>query len=151
MLATIIISFIFLSGSYVYHVNDEKERKEPWDRVAQAVARQARGDVVLFVPNYLEVPFLYYANRNTDTNLQTRPLPLPMSDAERTLERLDSRMRPADIPVIRGVIAGETPVWLITRREDLYDRDRIVYNLLQQERGLVSTQPFGEISVFKFN
>ncbi len=151
VLATIIISLFFLSGSYVYHVKDEKEKKEPWDRIAQTVVQQARGDVVLFVPNYLEVPFSYYAKRTTNKNLQISPLPLPMSYSGIALERLDSRIRPADIPVISSVIAEKSPVWLITRREDLYDQDRIVYNFLQQKRGLIFTQPFGEISVFKFN
>ena len=151
VLATVAIATFFLHLSYIYHVKDEKESNEPWDKIVQTVDKQGRGDMVLLVPNYLEVPFTYYATRISNNTIPIRPLPLPVSDSVQKLERLDSRMLPADIAKISTLIAGNSPVWLITRREDLYDQNRIVYNLLRQKKSLVSSRPFGDINVFRFN
>ncbi len=159
-LVIIMISLMFLKWTYTYYTNYEKERKEPWDKIAQTVARQAGEDVVLLLPNNIELPFSYYARRIIDNNLHIVPLPFPVSDflhPSLNPERLGSdslkaiQIRPSDISAINSVITRKSPVWLITRREDLFDKDRIVYNILVRDRNLISSQQFGEISVLKFN
>jgi mannosyltransferase len=156
-LVVIILSLIFLKWTYTYYANYQKE---PWDKIAQSVAQQAKQDVVLFVPNNIELPFSYYAKSISNANLQIVPLPFPLSHFLHPAldpERLGSdslkaiQIRPSDIPVINNAIAKKSPVWLITRRADLFDQDGIVFNILMRQRDLISTWHFEDISVFKFN
>ncbi|HUJ19259.1 MAG TPA: glycosyltransferase family 39 protein [Nitrospirota bacterium] len=158
-LIMVLFSLLFLKWNYTYYGNHEKAGKEPWDRVAQTVARDAREDVVLLVPNNIEIPFSYYADRMTGGSLHIVPMPFPLSDFLHPAldpERLGSdslkaiQIRTSDIPAIDGAIARRSPVWLVTRREDLFDQHALVFNALAQKRGLVSTQQFGEISVYQF-
>lgn len=156
-LAVILISFIFTKWTYSYFVNFQKES---WDKVAQTVSYQSKGDVVLFVPNSIEIPFSYYAKRIINNNLHVIPLPCPISDFLRQdpgmeILALDPFkaicIKPSDVNSIDRAIGNKSPVWLITRREELFDRDKIVFNRLSSKRNLVATLRFGEIDVFKFN
>lgn len=155
-----IILLLFLNWSYAYHVGDEKTWREPWERIVHSIVPEARGDVVLFVPNNLELPFSYYAERNKNRNYQINPLPFPTNgflNPPPRLKRFGSdsfkaiQMRDDDIPIIKDAIDQKSPVWLITRQENLFDQHRIVFNDLIRDRGLIATKQFGEISVFKFN
>lgn len=156
-LAVILITFVFTKWTYGYFANFQKES---WDKVAQTVSYQAGGDVVLFVPNSIEIPFSYYAQRIINNNLHVIPLPCPISDflrQEPGMENLVSDpfkaicIKPSDVSSIDRAIGNKSPVWLITRREELFDRDKIVFNRLTSKRNLVATLRFGEIDVFKFN
>ncbi|HTG00856.1 MAG TPA: glycosyltransferase family 39 protein [Nitrospirota bacterium] len=157
--AMVLLALLFLKWDVTYYRAEEKAGKEPWDRIAQAVAGKAHDSVALLVPNNIAIPFSYYADRVAGGGLNIVPLPFPLSDflhAELNPERLGTdslkaiQMRASDIPAIDGLIAGRSPVWLITRREDLFDRQALVTNALVHKRVLVSKKEFGEISVYQF-
>jgi uncharacterized membrane protein len=158
-LVIVIITLISLKWSYGYYANNEKSQKEPWDKIAQTVTKQAKeNDVVLLVPNYIEIPFSYYAKRTNNIDFQVTPFPYPMANflsITRAVKKRsgagadDLRIRPFDIPAINNAVQSNSVVWLITRREDLFDPDRIVLNALMQKRHLISIRPFGEINVFQ--
>jgi len=156
-LVVIIISLIFLKWTHSYYTD---YHKEPWDRVVQTVTQYGKGDVVLLLPNNIELPFSYYAKRNSNNNLQIIPLPFPWEDFLHPALHVDrsgsngfkaAQIRSSDIPSINTVIAKKSPLWLITRREDLFDPDRLAFNALMQNRDIISTWHFQEISVIKFN
>lgn len=156
-LAVILISFIFLRLTYKYFTDFQKE---PWDKIVQTVNYQANGDVVLFVPNNIEIPFSYYANKIINNNLKIVPLPFPLSnflhpDPDTRIINTDPFkavcIKPSDVDLIDKAIGNKSPVWLITRGEYLFDKDEIVLNRLTKKRDLISELRFGEIKVFKFN
>ncbi len=153
VLVVMIITLIFLRWNNSYYTD---YKKEPWDKIAQTMIQHANGDVVLLVPNNIEFPLSYYAKRNSNDNLQIIPLPYPFDDNLHPALRVDrpsydDDIRPSDIPSINNAIAGKSPIWLIARREDLFDPDRIVFNALMQKRDVISTWHFQGISVTKFN
>ncbi len=111
------------------------------------------------IPNNIELPFSYYANSIRNNNLQIIPLPFSMSCLLRQAasQRLGPdivkaiQIGPSHIPAISKAIAGKSRVWLITRREDIFDQDRIVFSVLKKEREFISASEFGDINVFQFN
>jgi mannosyltransferase len=157
--AIIIITLVSLKWTHTFYLSSEKEQKEPWDKIAHSITEQGYGGVVLLLPNNLELPFSYYANRTRNNNIQLLPLPFPTANFLHPSPELASlgadvlkalQIRPANIPTIEDAITNKSPVWLITRREELFDHDRIVYNLLIGQKGLIFKRDYGEISVFKF-
>ncbi len=156
-LVTIMVALILLKWTYSFHAM--KQEREPWDQIAQTVAQKAREDIVLLVPNNIELPFSYYANSIRNNNLQIIPLPFSMSCLLRQAasQRLGPdivkaiQIGPSHIPAISKAIAGKSRVWLITRREDIFDQDRIVFSVLKKEREFISASEFGDINVFQFN
>lgn len=153
---TVVIVLVLLKGTYAYHVAYEKE---PWDKIALTVAQQAKGGVVLLVPNNIEIPFSYYAMKTRNNNFQIVPLPFPMSDFLRPASGRKGlnwdgfkavQIRHSNVSFVNEVIATKSPVWLITRAEYLFDSDRTVFNALKKKRRLMSTWHLGEIEVFKF-
>jgi hypothetical protein len=158
--ATIIILLVFLKWTHTYFVSNEKEQREPWDKIAHNISEQSNGGVALLLPNNLELPFSYYTNRINNNNLKLIPLPFPTANFLHPSPELASlgadvlkalQIRTADIPNLKATITNNSPVWLITRREDLFDHDRIVYNLLINHKSLVFKRDYGDISVFKFD
>jgi mannosyltransferase len=157
--AIILIIVVSLKWTHTFYSNSEKEQKEPWDKIAHSITEQGYGGVVLLLPNNLELPFSYYANRTRNINIQLLPLPFPTANFLHPSPELASlgadvlkalQIKPAIIPTLKTAITNKTPVWLITRREELFDPDRIVYNFLIEQKGLIFKRNYGEMSVFKF-
>jgi mannosyltransferase len=157
IIVMMMISLIFSKWTFNYY---REYQKEPWDKIANIVASQAKDDVVLLVPNNLELPFSYYMEKTNNSIVQIIPLPFPISfflHPAPNLERLSSdsfkaiQIRPSDVSAIDNVVSRKSPIWLVTRAEYLFDPDRIVYNALIQKRKLITQWRVADIRVFKFN
>jgi len=142
ILLFIIIIFAFLYGTTNYYRDNQKE---PWNEIVHLVTNQSKlEDIVLLVPNNLEPPFSYYAkNYNKKPEIVPFPYSFPGSEGVITFN---------DIPKINRLTANKISVWVITRREDPFDPNRIVINLLLNQRELISKWHFqgGIITVYKF-
>jgi predicted membrane-bound mannosyltransferase len=83
-----------------------RPRKDDWRAAAALVEQAARpGDVVMFYPDYNEIPYDYYRRR---TDLVERPLPI-----------YTDLPGPPPLPlVVKGAIQPHDRVWLILLRGD---------------------------------
>lgn len=151
VLVTILL--VLLRWTHLYYIDFQKE---PWDKIVQLVSPQEKSDdIVLLVPNNLGWPFSYYAKRyNKKTQVAALPSPFPAIN-ENLGPSLNSRATPRitseDIPKIAALTEGKDSVWLITRVENRFDENNIVFGNLIQKRDLKSVWRFNDISIYEFH
>lgn len=121
-----------------------KAPAEDWRGLAATIAANARpGDVVIVLPNELNVPLQYYAGqRRGFPTIQYLPAPFPALDLadHPYIGNLGApAIIAADGELVRKALATHQRVWLMTRREWMYDPHNIVRTEVAAARQHVST------------
>ncbi len=150
------LSAILLTGSVRFYSEHDNQ---PWDQIVGLIAKETEPRAVVFLlPAAIELPFAYNLQKlPLDVTTITLPGPFPALDFPNAYPT-DVTAGPAiaqeDLVRVRELSAGQSPVWLVVWRRDLYDPEEILLNALLQERTLSLTKNFesniDEISVYRF-
>ncbi len=100
---------------------------EDWRGMLAGLRRDARpGDLVLAFPNEVQMPVTYYMK--TGPAVTYLPGPFPARGLARTYTGNAGapNIAPDDIPRLRAMLWSRQRVWLVERREDLYDPHGLV-------------------------
>jgi len=121
-------SALFAFGSLNYYVDFEKE---PWDQIAELLSTEARpGEVVLVVPNAVELPLAYYlGDLETDLTVYGVPDSFPAVDLPNPYPAGITAvpgMTPADLPALRARLKDVPSGWLIVRAASVFDPEGLV-------------------------
>lgn len=145
---------LFGYGSLNYHADYEKE---PWDRIAGLLNRESGpGDVVLVVPNSVELPLAYYLGAGrTDLPIYGLPAPFPAVGLPNPYPAGIAAvpgMTPGDIPALRTHINGLSSGWLITRANSVFDPDGLVARTVGEDKTLLLRGSYAKdnILVYRF-
>jgi hypothetical protein len=101
---------------------------ENWrEMLAQVGAGAREGDLILGMPNEIQIPAQYYLKPGA-APVRYLPAPFPALDlARRYPSNLGAPpVAPADITRLRALLPSYRRVWLVERHADLYDPGRIV-------------------------
>jgi hypothetical protein len=116
---------------------------EDWRGMLARLRHEARpGDLVLAFPNEVQMPVTYYLKAGPAVTYLPAPFPA-LGLPRRYISNAGAPdIAPSDIPRLRALLWGRQRVWLIERRGDLYDPDRLVAKelsrccrLLRKEEG----------------
>ncbi|MET0322059.1 MAG: glycosyltransferase family 39 protein [Duganella sp.] len=137
VLVVVVVSFHASSKFYTMETED-------WRALAATVAARAQpGDVMIVLPNELNVPLKYYAaNAARFPDMQYIPAPFPALDlvGHPYMGNLGApAIVAADTKLVRDAMASHRRVWLMTRREWMYDPHNIVRNEVAASRKLVGS------------
>lgn len=121
-----------------------RAESEDWRALAATITAGAQpGDVLIVLPNELNVPLQYYAARAAGfPAVQYVPAPFPALDlaGHPYIGNLGApAIVAADSKLVRSAMATHRRVWLMTRREWMYDPQHIVRNEVAAARKLVSS------------
>jgi hypothetical protein len=95
---------------------------EDWRGMLAGVQHDARpGDLVLAVPNEVQMPVAYYMKTGPAVTYLPAPFPALGLARRYTGNAGAPNIAPDDIPHLRALLWGRQRVWLIERRGDLYD------------------------------
>ncbi len=145
---------LFAWGSLNYYAEVEKE---PWDRIASLLnAKSKPSDVVLILPNSVELPLAYYLDRQkTDLPIYGLPRAFPAVGLPNPYPAGITAvpgMTAADIPALRARLQGISSGWLITRAVSVFDPDDLVATTLGQDKSLSLQASYAKdnIRVYRF-
>jgi hypothetical protein len=115
-----------------------RSRTEDWRGMLEGLARDARpGDLVLALPNEVQMPVAYYMRDGPEVSYLPAPFPA-LGLARRYVSNAGApAIAPADAARLRTRLAGHARVWLIERRADLYDPAHLVMHELERGYRLV--------------
>jgi len=102
---------------------------ENWRQVLAAVeSRMQPGDLVLALPNEIQLPIAYYGRGRLASSAVYLPAAFPALGMARTyVGNLGApAINRADVARVESLLRQHRRVWLIERRADLYDRERTV-------------------------
>jgi hypothetical protein len=119
-----------------------RSHTENWREMLAQLQHEARpGDLVLAVPNEVQMPVTYYMKAGPARSLTIiyLPAPFPALGLARpyTGNGGAPNVVPADAACVRALLPGHPRVWLIERRADLYDSGGIVMRELGSRYRLV--------------
>lgn len=124
-----------------YHLQTEN-----WREMMAQLTRESRpGDLVLAVPNEIQMPVVYYSEAGRTPEVVYLPGPFPAVGLERRYVGNSAApgLGQADVPVIRKLSEGRQRVWLIERSANLYDPEGLAvkelgarYRLVKQIDGV---------------
>lgn len=145
---------LFAWGSLNYYAEVEKE---PWDRIASLLnAKSKPGDVVLVIPNSVELPLAYYLDRRkTDLPIYGLPRAFPAVGLPNPYPAGIAAvpgMTTAEVPALRARLHGISSGWLITRAVSVFDPDDLVATTLGQDKSLSLQASYAKdnIRVYRF-
>jgi len=146
---------LFGYGSLNYYADHEKE---PWDQIAEMVkAGSGPGDVVVAVPNSVEIPLAYYlGDRQADLPVYGLPDPFPaigLTNPYPAGIAAVPAITPADVQALQSRIDGLSSGWLITRADALFDPDGLVAKTLSEDKSLSLKGSYAKdnILVYRFD
>lgn len=115
-----------------------RSRTEDWRGMLAGLARDARpGDLVLALPNEVQMPVSYYMRTGPDVTYLPAPFPA-LGMARRYVSNAGAPSLAADdIARLRTLLPGHPRVWLIERRADLYDPEHLVADALGHDYRLL--------------
>jgi uncharacterized membrane protein len=100
---------------------------EDWRGMLAGLQHEARpGDLVLAFPNEVQMPVTYYMKTGPAVTYLPAPFPARGLPRRYTSNAGAPNIAPDDIPRLRALLWGRQRVWLIERRADLYDPDKLV-------------------------
>jgi hypothetical protein len=95
---------------------------EDWRGMLAGLRREARpGDLVLAVPNEVQMPVSYYMKAGPAVTYLPAPFPARGMARTYTGNAGAPNIAPDDVDRLRALLWGRRRVWLIERRADLYD------------------------------
>jgi hypothetical protein len=104
-------------------------------------ARMQPGDLVLALPNEIQLPVAYYGRDNLAQRVVYLPQPFPALGMARTY--IGNLGAPAvdgsDVERVKALLHRNRRIWLIERRADLYDQNRTVATTLGTRLRAVET------------
>jgi len=112
---------------------------ENWREMLAQLARESRpGDLVLALPNEIQMPVSYYMKAPPVVYL---PGPFPTTDLPRRYIGNPGApdIAPADMARLRTLLPGHRRVWVIERRPDLYDPDGLLAKELRRRYRVTGT------------
>lgn len=112
-----------------------RSHTENWREMLARLARESRpGDLVVALPNEVQMPVTYYLPRDLAARVAYLPAPFPALGLARryTGNSGAPAVAPEDVLRLRGLLQGRRRVWLIERRADLYDPDGVVTRELRR-------------------
>ncbi len=132
------VSASFACGSLNYYADFEKE---PWDQIAEGLAAESEpGDVVLVIPNSVELPLAYALGAHgSDLPIHGLPEAFPAVDLPNPYPAGIAAvpgMTPADLPALRARIDGLTSGWLIARATSVFDPENLVATAIGDDKTL---------------
>ena len=128
---------------YNYYVHFEKEE---WAAAAAYVAEQgAPGELILFNATWVQLPFQYYF-RHYEKPAVLHGLPVDLFNRG----VLEPKMRRADLPYMRTLLANRQSVWLVYSHDWYTDPHGIIPRELQQQMTLVEQRAFRGLQVLYY-
>jgi hypothetical protein len=101
---------------------------------ADLVASVKPDDIVVAIPNELEVAMKYYAGVDGSPKVTYLPGAFPYQDPDGRriyVANLGApRIVPADVAILAERLVDHPRIWLVTRRDDLYDPDKLLLRAL---------------------
>lgn len=143
-----IVGLILIIGihSVALHHYYANFAKEEWATAAAYVAeRVAPGELVLFNATWVQLPFQYYF-RQYEQSAVLHGLPVDLFDRG----VLEPKMRTADLPTMRDLLAGRQSVWLIYSHDWYTDPQGIIPYELQRQMTLVERRAFRGLQVLYY-
>jgi 4-amino-4-deoxy-L-arabinose transferase-like glycosyltransferase len=126
--------------------------REDWRGLVASIAADARpDDVLITVPNELNVPLKYYADPAHFPETLYMPAPFPA----RGLPRLyvgnmgAPTLLPSDIELVRAALRTHKRVWLLQRYAEMYDPKGMVLAEVQAQRKLVKVYNNGMLALYE--
>lgn len=120
--------------------NFYRSQTENWREMLAALAHDSRpGDLVLALPNEIQMPVTYYLKPGSAPTVTYLPGPFPALGLERryTGNSGAPNVAPEDVDHLREVLPRYRRVWLLERLENLYDPDGLVVRELDARYRLV--------------
>lgn len=138
--AVLVVAALSIHASSKFY----RSESEDWRALAATIAARAQpGDVLIVLPNELNVPLAYYAGHAAGfPDVQYVPAPFPALDlaGHPYIGNLGApAVVAADSRLVHEAMATHRRVWLMTRREWMYDPQHIVRNEVAAARKLVSS------------
>jgi len=128
---------------------------EGWGVIADLIARQATSDdAVFFVPNSVEIPFVYYFPKTLKSAPQLIPLPAPfpavgLDNPYPAGQMGEPALTAQDVTKALTTAKAFSTIWLITRRVEFDPGDHLVMGLSRQ-RSSIKTWAFLGVTVYRF-
>lgn len=121
---------------------------ETWrDMMAQIAAGARQGDLIVAVPNEIQLPVRYYLDPvKVPAHVVYLPAPFPAPGLARTyVGNLGApAVNAADVASLRAILPRYRRIWLIERLPDLYDHDGQVMAAVRSEfRAIQITEGYG--------
>jgi uncharacterized membrane protein len=139
-----VVALLALSAYAV--TNFYRSQTENWREMLAALAHDSRpGDLVLALPNEIQMPVTYYLKPGSAPTVTYLPGPFPALGLERVYTGNSGapNIAPEDAARVRALAEGHGRVWLVERLAKLYDPDDIVmqelgsrYRLVKQVDGI---------------
>lgn len=131
--------------------------KEPWDQIVSQLKTESKpGDVVLVLPNSVQLPLSYYFSaQKTDLPIYGLPAPFPAVGLPNPYPGGIAAVPgivPADIAGIRARINNLSSGWVITRAASVFDPDDSVLKTIGHDRSLYLKGSYAKdnIRVYRF-
>lgn len=126
MPAAVIVTALLLRATFIYY----GKTIETWrDMLGQMAAGTRQGDLIVAVPNEIQLPVRYYLDRaGIPAHIVYLPAPFPAPGLARTyVGNLGApAVNASDVASLRAILPRYRRIWLVERLPDLYDQDRQV-------------------------
>lgn len=124
---------------------------EDWRGLLTRLQRDARpGDLVLALPNEVQMPAAYYLRRGPPLHYLPAPFPAPGLARRYTGNAGAPNIAPADLAPLRALLADHRRIWLIERHADLYDPDGLVLRELGHRLRMVAKRTGNGANIYLY-
>ncbi|MDM9629321.1 hypothetical protein QTL95_25875 [Rhizobium sp. S152] len=120
----------------------------------ELTARARPGDIVIAIPNELNVAFDYYGSASRSPPVIYLPGPFPYLAQAGSRSHVGNLGAPqviaGDVADLDERLAGYSRIWLVTRRSDLYDPDSLALTAVARMGRLAEELAFGLVKARLF-